>query len=140
MPTKYQFSDFDIDFNKNIFTNDVSIKKDRNSIQQSVKNIILTMPGEKPFNRSFGIGMHQLLFELFTPIEMAKWEQDTEWALTRSEPRVIVNGVSLLDGVYKPGDDLDANLVTMTIDYSIVAGSESNPIEDSLTIRLTKVR
>jgi len=140
MAITHQHSDFDIDFNVNAFVGDLATVKDRASIRQSLLNILLTMPGEKPFNRSFGIGMHQLLFELFTPIEMAKWEQDTEWALTRSEPRVIVNGVSLLDGVYKPGDDLDANLVTMTIDYSIVAGSESNPIEDSLTIRLTKVR
>jgi len=140
MAVTHQHSDFDIDFNVNAFVDDLATVKDRAAIRQSLMNILLTMPGEKPFNKSFGVGMHQLLFELFTPLEMAKWEQDAEWAIKRLEPRVIVNRVSLFDDVYNPGDDLDANLVTMTINYSIIAGNESNPIEDSLTVRLTKVR
>ena len=42
MSTKYQYSDFDIDFGKNEFISDVSMKLERNSIRQSVMNIILT--------------------------------------------------------------------------------------------------
>ena len=75
MSRKYKYSDIDIDLNKNEFIGDISIKKDANSIRQSVMNIILTRKGEKPFNRNFGVGLHDYLFENFTTYTLAILEK-----------------------------------------------------------------
>ena len=58
-------TDIDIDLKKNKFTNDVAIMRDVNSIRQSIMNIILTIPGEKPFNRGFGTRIEDSLFDNF---------------------------------------------------------------------------
>lgn len=132
--TSFQFSDFDIDLNKNAFVDDVAIKIDRNAIRQSIMNIVLTRPGEKPFNRNFGVGIHNMLFELWTPLLQAKTERDIKSAISRLEPRAVVDSIDIEE------DLIDANVITLTINFSIFGGSESNPIKDSLQIGLTKVR
>ena len=75
MASKSKYSDVDIDFNKNDFTSDVSVKKDRSAVQQSVINIIMTRKGEKRFDPNFGVGIHDLLFENLSPIEIAMMEK-----------------------------------------------------------------
>jgi phage baseplate assembly protein W len=41
----------------------VNNKNLRESIQQNIKNLILTSPGEKVFDANFGAGIRRLLFE-----------------------------------------------------------------------------
>jgi len=74
--TKKQYTDIDINFNKNQFTNDVSVKLNDNAIRQSVMNIILTRQGERPFDPRFGVGLHQLLFENISPLDKATFFGD----------------------------------------------------------------
>ena len=134
MANRYQFSDFDIDFNKNAFTSDVSIKKDKNSIQQSIKNIILTMPGEKPFNRDFGLGIHSYMFETFTALDEALLRGDIELALANWEPRIQLDNVRVIS------DKIDSNEVTIHISYFSLLQNNAIPVHDSMTLSLTKAR
>ena len=39
---------------RNPFTDDVSTVKDDGAIKQAIKNLVLTSPGEKPFNPLVG--------------------------------------------------------------------------------------
>ena len=39
---------------KNEYTNDINLIKDSNAIRSSIKNIIATIPGERPFNPKMG--------------------------------------------------------------------------------------
>ena len=59
------FKDLAINFAKNPFTDDVSVINNENAIKQAVRNLILTTPGEKPFQPLVGSRVNDLLFELF---------------------------------------------------------------------------
>ena len=39
---------------KNEYTNDINLIKEANAIRSSIKNIIATIPGERPFNPTMG--------------------------------------------------------------------------------------
>ena len=134
MPSSYQFSDFDVDFSKNDFVNDFSLKHDRNSIRQSIMNIILTRKGEKPFKRNFGVGIYDLLFEVLDPIDLANLEVDIINQVNAREPRSEVTSVFFDDS------GLDQNSLTMTVNFTVFAGTEANPINDSIRIEVEKVR
>jgi len=67
MEIKSRYTDVNVDLSKNRYTKDVSIARDINAIQQSVLNIVLTSPGERAFQPSFGVGIYNLLFENVGP-------------------------------------------------------------------------
>ena len=48
------FKDIKIDFARNPFTDDVAHVRNDNSIKQALKNLVLTVPGEVPFEWAFG--------------------------------------------------------------------------------------
>ena len=135
MATDKKFTDFDIDFEKNTFTNDVSLKTDRNAIRQSIMNIILTNPGEKPFDSSFGTGLYNFLFENVTnDVELERMEMDIKNEILAREPRAEVETVVWDDS------NIDNNELTVEINYTVFQGARAEPIMDSLSIELTKVR
>lgn len=132
--TKY--SDFDIDFSKNIFTQDISVKKESNAIRQSVRNIVMTRKGEKPFRRGFGVGLHSHLFENMSGgLALASLRSDIQNQLIAHEPRVVLTDV-LIDETL-----MDSNQLSITIEYKIIKESDipSSPV-DRITIAVTKVR
>ena len=134
MATTHKFSDFDIDFNRNTFVDDISVKKDINSVRQSVMNIVLTVPGEKPFKRDFGVGLRHELFELWTPYKKAIMQRDIISEVNRLEPRAEVYKVDVDE------ESIDDNQVGINISFRILLGERSEPIEDSIRISLVKVR
>ena len=134
MPANYKHTDFDIDLNRNSFTDDVSLRHDRHSIRQSIMNIVLTRKGEKPFDRDFGVGMHNFLFDSPTPTDLQRLEMDIFEEVAAREPRATIKTVKIDDS------QLDANDLKVDITYDINHGIDANPILDSLQIAITKVR
>jgi|TARA_Y100000034_G_scaffold6680_1_gene7373 hypothetical protein len=134
MATTHKFSDFDIDFNRNTFVDDISVKKDINSVRQSVMNIVLTVPGEKPFKRDFGVGLRQELFELWTPYKKAILQRNIISEVNRLEPRAEVYKVDFDE------ESIDSNQIGIIIRFRVLLGERSEPIEDSIRISLVKVR
>lgn len=63
---KQQYSDIPFFISRNSFTGDLNLVKDVNAIRQSVKNIILTNQGERPFDYYFGPSLFQNIFENLT--------------------------------------------------------------------------
>ena len=133
MARDYTYSDIDILLNKNEFIDDISVKKDRNSIRQSVINIIMTRKGEKPFNRSFGVGIHDLLFENLTQPDISELAKVINSQITNREPRASFRSV---DVIY---DKVDSNEVSLEVRYTAILGRYSTA-EEVLRIGLTKVR
>lgn len=129
-----KYSDFHIDFNKNEFVGDISVVNDRNSVRQSLMNIILTRPGEKPFNSGFGVGLHDYLFETWSKFDQAMLQRDITWACAEHEPRAVINSISIDESL------IDSNEMTLNVDFFILTGADSNAIPDSLKIGIKKVR
>ena len=119
---------------KNEFTNDVSLKNDRNAIRQAIMNLVLTRRGEKPFNRNFGVGLHDLLFESPSPSDLQRLEMDIIHQVALREPRATVESVDF------DTSKMDSNEFTATINYVVHGGTQAEPISDSLRIEITKVR
>ena len=134
MAREYRYSNIDIDFNKNDFINDVSVKKDRNAVRQSVMNIVLTRPGEKPFLRDFGVGIHDMLFENFTEMDVAFLEKNIAANFARYEPRAALEYIDI------DTDLIDNNQVSINIFFVILTGAEADVTHDSIRIGLNKVR
>ena len=84
------YKDVDFTFKQNPNTNDVSIKKNNESIKQSVLNILRTNHGERPFNFGFGANLRSYLFENMTNITAAQMATSVNNSLRNHEPRIEV--------------------------------------------------
>ena len=60
------FKDINLSFKRHPVTNDVVTIRDEDAIKRSVKNIIFTILGEKPFLPLFGSVINESLFDLNT--------------------------------------------------------------------------
>ena len=108
------FRDIDLDFDRNIVTNDVNVVENVVAIKRSVRNLIQTNYYERPFNPELGCGVRELLFEPFTPITRVLLERKIEEVLKNYEPRCVLQNVTV-------DDDQDRNRLLVNI-YFYVRG------------------
>ena len=66
------FKDINLSFKRHPVTNDVVTIRDEDAIKRSVKNIIFTILGEKPFEPNFGSVINDSLFELDTSLNQVR--------------------------------------------------------------------
>ena len=120
--------DFDVDFAKNSFTNDISTKINIEAIRQSLTNLLLTRPGERPFSSSnMGVGLRDLYFELDTDKNMTLLIQDRiRSVINNYDPRVEFKNFK----IEKDESVLDGSSIIATIEYAIF-GASSNITETS---------
>ena len=116
------FKDLAISFNANPSTGDFGVVKNENAIKQSVRNLILTMFGERPFQPSIGSRVKLLLFEPWDPFAVDTIKSEIFNVIKRLEPRVRCTGVGLRD-------ESDINSVHISIDYTIVGQQEVQNID-----------
>jgi phage baseplate assembly protein W len=90
---KYKDIDFFLKRNEN--TDDIQIKRDFESISQSIKNIILTDPGEKIFSPYFGGGIPNTLFNNYDFREVLILQETLKAKLALYEPRIEVNSINI---------------------------------------------
>ena len=107
------FKDVSMSFKVNPLNNDLVALKNANAIARSVRNIILTSPGEKFFNPDFGSNVSKLLFENLNEVTALAIRDEIETAINNYEPRV-----SLIDVEVTP--DFDGNSLDAKIKYRIV--------------------
>lgn len=124
-----KFVDLNPNFNKHPITGDLPVIKNEDAIKQSIKHIVLTARGERPFRPFFGASVNTALFENFDPTISDDLVLNIEDALTAYEPRVKVLDVEVLQ-------DLDNNNLEITVNYKIL-GIPLN--EQSLNLILERV-
>jgi len=127
--TRELYSDFDMDLTRHPVTNDVSRKTNENAVKDSIKNIILTDFGERPFQPNFGGNIRAQLFESHTPLTLKAIKTNIETALAKFEPRAEIIGVVV-------DSDPDSNTVKAYIEF-ITINSE---VSTTLEILLKRVR
>ena len=108
-----RFDDLLISMKKNAFTDDVSVAKNDNAIKQSIKNLVLTNPGEKHFQPLVGSRVFNLLFEPLDAFTADAVKDEVINTINQYEPRV-----ELTDVVVVPIDE--GNKLSITIEYRIV--------------------
>lgn len=114
-----KYTDLDLNFRSHPFTKDVLLKKGDNSIKQSVKNLVLTRKGEKPFHPEIGSHIYTHLFDNMTVDTVVNIKTTIEDVINTYEPRVILSSV---DVVANP----DQNLYDVTIIFRLI--NEPDPI------------
>lgn len=89
---------------------DIRPVRDLNAIKNSIKNILMTRRGEKPFNPLFGCNLKSFLFEPADAITISLMKTEIESALNYQEPRIKVTNVAIEDY-----SDRNAYAITITV-------------------------
>ena len=82
------FKDINLSFKRHPVTNDVVVIRDEDAIKRSVRNIIFTILGEKPFEPNFGSVINESLFDLNTNLSEIRVSDEIISALNIFEPRI----------------------------------------------------
>ena len=107
------FKDISMTFQSNPLNEDLIALKNANAIARSVRNIVMTLPGEKFFNPTFGSRISESLFENIDDITATVIIDEIRESIDNYEPRV-----DLLDVQAFP--DYDNNSFDVIITYEII--------------------
>ena len=107
------FKDINLSFKRHPVTNDVLTVSDEDAIKRSVKNIIFTILGEKPFVPLFGSVINESLFDLNTNLSEIRITDEIKSSLLNYEPRI--DNIEVTVQVAP-----DQNEMNCTVQYDIV--------------------
>ena len=107
------FKDINLSFKRHPVTNDVVAIRDEDAIKRSVKNIIFTILGEKPFEPQFGSVINEALFDLNTVYDEILVQDEIKSSILRFEPRIT--NLRVTTSLYP-----DSNELNCTVQYDIV--------------------
>ena len=107
------FKDISMTFQSNPLNGDIIGIKNENAIARSVRNIVFTLPGEKPFDPDFGSRIYKTLFENLDNISASTIVDEIEQSIRNYEPRV-----ELIDVQADP--NFEENSYDVTIIYEII--------------------
>ena len=79
---------------------------------RSIRNLVLTVPGERPFNPALGSEVYRLLFENFD-LQTVLIQTQIKNTINNFEPRVQLRSVNV-------SPDFDVHEFNVTITYNIV--------------------
>jgi len=107
------FKDINLSFKRHPVTNDVVTIRNEDAIKRSVRNIIFTILGEKPFEPNFGSVINDSLFELDTTLNQVRISDEITQSLSSYEPRI--DNIEVTVQIYA-----DSNELNCTVQYDIV--------------------
>ena len=88
-----------------------NVPNTRAAVKFHLKNLLLTFPGEKISDLSYGVGVQRFLFEPITREVLNKIEDDIEFA--------IAEHLRYLSGVIVIADEAGPNKINIKINYRI---------------------
>ena len=107
------FLDLSASFQNNPLSNDLITLKNENAIARSVRNLILTTQGERPFQPVLGSNVNNLLFDNMDKLTAAALKDEIRNTIENYEPRVEIEEI-----IVDP--NFDNNEFNVTIQYYIV--------------------
>jgi phage baseplate assembly protein W len=119
------FKDINLSFKRHPVTNDVVTIRDEDAIKRSVRNIIFTILGEKPFEPDFGSVMNESLFDLSTSLSEIRISDEITSSLNNYEPRI--DNIEVLVQLLP-----DTNEMNATVQYDIIGIPAPTQIVDVL--------
>ena len=119
------FKDINLSFKRHPVTNDLVVIKNEDAIKKSVKNIIFTILGEKPYVPLFGTSINNSLFELANPLDHVRISDEIQSTLLNYEPRI--SNIQVTVSNYPDSHELNA-----TIQYDITGAASPSQTVDVL--------
>ena len=107
------FLDISASWQNNPLSNDLIGLKNENAIARSVRNLILTTQGERPFQPVLGSNVNNLLFDNMDKLTAAALKDEIRNTIENYEPRV-----ELEDIIVDP--NFENNEFNVTVQYYIV--------------------
>ena len=100
-------------FQVNPLTDDLIAIKNQNAIARSLRNLVLTSPGERFFNNDLGSRVNKLLFQNVDDLTAASVRSEIENTIKNYEPRVRLIST-------KVSANADSNEFDVIIRYEII--------------------
>ena len=107
------FKDLSASFQTNPLSNDLIALKNESAIARSVRNLVLTGQGERPFQPVLGTGVSRLLFENMDKLTASSIRSELRTTIENYEPRVEINEI-LVEA------DFEGNAFHVTLQYFII--------------------
>ena len=124
------FKDLSASFQTNPLSNDLIALKNESSIARSVRNLVLTIQGERPFQPVLGTGVNNLLFDNMDKLTASAIRSEIRTTIENYEPRVEINEI-----LVEP--DFERNAFHVTLQYFIIG---MDVPEQELTFALEPTR
>jgi len=124
------FKDISATFQVSALNRDLIGLKNESAIARSIRNLVLTLPGERPFSEKLGSNVSKSVFENMDNLSARIIEQEIEVTINNYEPRV-----NLLEVDVAP--NFDNNEFNVTIRYEIVG---IDVLPQQLTFALQQTR
>jgi phage baseplate assembly protein W len=124
------FKDLSMTFQVSPLTSDLIALKNESAIARSVRNLVLTLPGERFFNENLGSRVSRSLFENIDDITASIIQDEIRNTIENYEPRVRLIGVDV-------NPNFDENEFNVTIRYRII-GIDVLPQQLSFALQPTR--
>jgi len=124
------FKDISMSFKVSPLTFDLIANKNETAIARSIRNLILTAPGERPFNPELGSQVSRLLFNPMDDITTDSLREQISNTINNFEPRVNLRQV-----IVQPNFDIGE--YNISIRYDIV-GIEASTQQLSFALQQTR--
>lgn len=116
------YSDLFTNFDINPVSDDVAVKTNENAVKQSIRNLILTDRGERPFQPKLGGNIRRMLFENVEAQTMLVVKEQIKQTIEDYEPRC-----SIIDVLVTPS--ADRNAIAITIVFAVINKQEPVSLE-----------
>jgi len=110
------FKDISAAFQVNPINSDLIALKNENAIARSIRNLILTITGERPFQPSLGSNVSNLLFENLDYLTASSIKSQIENTINNFEPRVRLKKVNVKANENEHAFDVSINYFIVGID------------------------
>ena len=124
------FKDLSASFQSSPLSNDLIALKNESAIARSVRNLVLTIQGERPFQPILGTGVSRLLFDNMDKLTAAAIRSELRTTIENYEPRVEINEIIV-------EADFERNAFDVTLQYFIIG---MDVPEQELTFALEPTR
>ena len=124
------FKDISAVFEVNPLNDDLIVLKNSNAIARSIRNLIFTNRGDKPFNPFLGSRVNQMLFDPMDQISSVSLRSEIERTINSFEPRVNLDKVTVTP-------NYDENQYDIVIKYQVI-GIDADTQQLSFALELTR--
>ena len=128
--TSKGFKDVSGSFQINPVNNDLIVIKNETAIARSVRNLVLTVPGDKPFAPNIGSRVSEMLFENMDELTASAIRVEIENTINSYEPRVELIKVEV-------NPNFDDNAFDVLIEYDII-GIDASTQQLSFALQPTR--